>query len=63
MKAPKPKSNYEAVPAGTHVARLYQIIHVGTSSFEFKGEMKSSDKIRLTFELKGEMWEFGRIKN
>lgn len=62
MKAPKPKSNYEAVPAGTHVARLYGIIHVGTNSFEFKGETKKSDKVRLTFELPGEMREFGEDK-
>jgi hypothetical protein len=50
MKAPKSKS-FDPVPAGTHVARLYQIIHIGTTSFEYKGEMKQSDKIRLTFEL------------
>lgn len=62
MKAPKPKSTYEAVPAGTHVARLYSIINLGTSSFEFKGEMKTSTKIRLTFELPGEMREFGDDK-
>lgn len=62
MKAPKPKSTYEAVPAGTHVARLYQIVNLGTHAFEFKGETKSSTKIRLTFELPGEMREFGEDK-
>ena len=62
MKAPKPKSTYEAVPAGTHVATLYSIVNLGTSSFEFKGEMKTSTKIRLTFELPGEMREFGEDK-
>jgi hypothetical protein len=30
MKAPKPKSDYAPVSAGTHVARLYRIVHVGT---------------------------------
>jgi hypothetical protein len=51
LTASKPKSTYEPAPAGTHVARLYQIVHLGTSHFEYKGEQKSSDKIRLTFEL------------
>lgn len=50
MKAPKPKT-FDPVPAGAHVARLYQIIHIGTSEFEYMGETKKSDKIRLTFEL------------
>jgi hypothetical protein len=50
MKAPKGKT-FDPVPAGTHVARLYQIVHIGTTSFEYKGETKQSDKIRLTFEL------------
>src|SRR6266550_6930129 len=50
MKAPKGKS-FDPVPAGTHVARLYQIIHIGTVKFEYKGEVKQSDKIRFTFEL------------
>lgn len=53
MKAPKGKS-FDPVPAGTHVARLYQIIHIGTVKFEYKGETKFSDKIRLTFELSNE---------
>jgi hypothetical protein len=50
MKAPKPKA-FDPVPKGSHVARLYQIIHLGTTHFEYKGEAKSSNKIRLTFEL------------
>jgi hypothetical protein len=47
----QPERTYELVPAGNHVARLYQIIHIGTNSYEYKGEMKKSDKVRLTFEL------------
>lgn len=50
MKAPKPKPR-DPVPSGSHVARLYQIVHIGTTEFEYKGETKSSNKIRLTFEL------------
>jgi hypothetical protein len=51
ITAPKKTSNFEPVPKGTHVARLYQIVHIGTSHYEYMGEEKSSDKVRLTFEL------------
>ena len=27
------------------------MIHIGTNAFEYMGEMKKSDKVRLTFEL------------
>lgn len=57
LTAPKGKSS-EPVPKGNHVARLYQIIHIGTNSFEYMGETKSSDKIRLTFELSNERKAF-----
>lgn len=50
LTAPRAKTQTD-VPKGNHVARLYQIIHIGTNEFEFKGETKKSDKIRLTFEL------------
>ena len=57
MKAPKPRA-FDPIPKGTHVARLYSIIHLGTTSFQYKGEEKSSNKIRLTFELCNEKKEF-----
>lgn len=50
LTAPKGKA-FDPAPAGSHVARLYQIIHIGTITTEFKGEKKQTDKIRLTFEL------------
>jgi hypothetical protein len=50
LTAPKPKPR-DPVPSGSHVARLYQIVHIGTTEFEYMGETKKSDKIRLTFEL------------
>jgi len=49
----------EIVPSGTHVARCYSMIHVGTVEFEWQGELKYSNKIRLTFELPNEMRDFG----
>lgn len=51
-KAKKPTR--EPAPAGTHVARLYQIIHIGTVPTSYKGQDKMTDKIRLTFELSNE---------
>jgi hypothetical protein len=46
------------VPKGNHVARLYQIIHIGTNEFEYRGETKKSDKLRLSFELCNEKKAF-----
>ena len=62
LTPPKPTRTYENVPAATHPARLYQIIHLGTTHYEYKGEMKTSDKVRLTFELPLELREFGEDK-
>lgn len=42
---------FELVPAGTHVARLYQIIHIGTIPTTYMGEEREVDTIRLSFEL------------
>jgi len=44
-------ATFEPMPAGTYPARLYSIIHIGTSPFEYMGETKSLDKVRLTFEF------------
>jgi hypothetical protein len=57
LKAPRANTVTD-VPKGNHVARLYQIIHIGTNEFEFKGETKKSDKVRLTFELCNERKSF-----
>ena len=57
LQAPRAKTQTD-VPKGNHVARLYQIIHIGTNEFEFKGETKKSDKVRLTFELCNERKSF-----
>lgn len=49
----------EIVPSGTHVARCYSTIHIGTVEWEWQGELKYTNKIRLTFELPNEMRDFG----
>lgn len=50
---PKPSEAtvFEPVEAGTYPARLYSVIHIGTIPFEWQGETKNIDKVRLTFEL------------
>ncbi len=49
--APKQSSNYEQIKAGTHIARLYQILHIGTQDVEWQGQIKQQYKIRLSFEF------------
>jgi len=51
LQAPKPESSYTLAPAGTHIARLYEIIHIGTIADTYQGQPTESNKIRLTFEL------------
>ena len=49
----------EIVPSGTHIARCFSMIHIGTVEWEYQGEQKFSNKVRLTFELPNELREFG----
>jgi hypothetical protein len=58
LTPPKQTKSFDPVPAGNHVARLYDIIHLGTIPTEYMGEHKMTDKIRLTFELSNERKEF-----
>ena len=53
-------SGGQTVPAGTHVARCYQIIHIGTIVDTFQGEEKLVNKVRLVFELPLELADFGK---
>ena len=34
----------EIVPSGTHIARCYSMIHIGTVEWEWQGETKYSNK-------------------
>lgn len=49
----------ELVPKGSHVARLYSIIHIGKIEEEYMGESKMMDKVMLRFELPNEIRTFG----
>lgn len=48
----------ELIPAGMHVARCYSMVHIGTVEWEWKGQKKTSNKVRLTWELPLEMRVF-----
>jgi hypothetical protein len=55
----KPReSNYEPVPAGNHVARIYSIVHIGTTLEDTPWGTKEQNKVRITFELPNETKEF-----
>lgn len=41
----------KVVPAGSHVARCYSMIQIGTVESEYKGEMKTLHKVMIDFEL------------
>jgi len=41
----------ELIPKGMHIAICYSMVHVGTVQWEYMGEVKYSDKIRITWEL------------
>jgi hypothetical protein len=58
LTASKTNKQYDPIPSGNHVARLYQIIHIGTIKTTWQGKEQMSDKVRLTFELCNEKKAF-----
>lgn len=58
--APKPigTTDYEILPSGTHIARCYSMIHIGTVKWEYMGDQKLTNKVRLSFEVPSEMRDF-----
>ena len=51
-------SGFEPIEAGTYAARCYSMIHIGTVSEPYMGQMKDQNKIRITWELPTELKEF-----
>lgn len=45
-------------PQGNHVARCYNLIHIGHVLVEYNGEQKEQDKVRIGFELPTVKHEF-----
>lgn len=43
--------DFETTPAGTYIARCYQVVDLGTQEEEYLGETKFLQKIRITWEL------------
>lgn len=58
LTAPKPDTNYELCPSGTHIARLYKIINLGTHDGEWQGQPKTTALVRLYWELPNEIKEY-----
>jgi hypothetical protein len=60
--AKKPEKQFVLVPQGTHMARLYSFVHVGTLMEEYMGELKEFNKVRFTFEFPQELHTFSEEK-
>ena len=52
----------ELVPAGSHVARCYSMMHIGTNEEEYMGQKKKLNKVRITWELPNELRVFEESK-
>lgn len=50
---------FEQAPEGTHMARCYKLIDLGTQLREFQGEAKKSRQIIIGWELPGELMTTG----
>jgi len=48
------RKQFQIAPAGTHLARLYRIIDLGTQMREYEGKVTMSRKGKFFFELHGE---------
>lgn len=51
-------TNFEPIEAGSYPARCYSMIHIGTVNENFQGEIKTMNKVRITFELPTELKVF-----
>ncbi len=50
------------IPAGSYVARCYQMIELGTQETEFKGQKKLQKQVNITWELPTELAVFDEEK-
>jgi len=51
MKAPQPSMQRSLVPEGTFLARVINVVYIGTIKTQWKGEEKEVPKLRITWEL------------
>ena len=60
MKATEGNSGtFEQAPAGTHIARCYKLVDLGTQDREFQGEVKRTRQVLIGWELPGELMKTG----
>ena len=59
MKATDSGGSFEQAPTGTHIARCYKIIDLGTQLREFQGDAKKSRQFIMGWELPGELMTSG----
>ncbi len=53
----------ELIPSGSHIARCYEMVHIGTVTEKYMGEEEREiDKVRLSFELPNELRVFNEDK-
>lgn len=56
------QSSLKIIPAGSHPARCYSMIHIGTIEETFNGEVKKRNKVRISWELPTEQVVFNEEK-
>lgn len=56
----KGAESFTPCPEGNHAARVCEVVFLGTVHEEYKGVAKDSPKIRLSFEIPGELREDGQ---
>lgn len=49
-----PKKEFKIAPVGSHLARLYRIIDLGTQTSEYMGQTKMLRKVKFFWELHGD---------
>lgn len=52
--------DFEQTPAGTHVARCYRVIDLGTQQVEWSGQIKHQRKVIVSWELCDKRMDDGR---
>lgn len=52
----------QIAPEGSHLARCYEMIHIGTIETEWMGEKRLSNKVRIAWELPTELVVFNAEK-
>lgn len=56
------QTNFELVPSGSHIARCFSMVEIGTVEEPYKGEVKRLHKVRITWELPLEVKVFNPEK-